>query len=98
MSSKGEKNMEILKKIFKEIWEDKVIIFQIGGSVLLTALGYNSMQPQDLTSWEGVGNLIVGALTNPYLLALCCVNAWSAIRTPKVKKETSTEAEEVTEA
>ena len=89
--------MEILKNIFKEIWEDKVIIFQIGGSVLLTALGYNSMQPQDLTTWEGVGNLIVGVFTNPYLLGLCAWNAWSAIRKPKVNEETSTEAEEVTD-
>ena len=87
--------MEILKRIFKEIWEDKVIIFQICGSVLLTALGYNSMQPQDLTTWEGVGNLIVGVFTNPYLLGLCVWNAWSAIRKPKVNDETSTEAEEV---
>ena len=86
--------MEILKKIFKEIWEDKVIILQIGGSVLLTALGYNSMQPQDLTTWEGVGNLIVGTLTNPYLLGLCVWNAWSAIRTPKVNNQT---VQEVTE-
>ena len=89
--------MEILKKIFKEIWEDKVIVFQIGGSVLLTALGYNSMQPQDLTSWDGVGNIIVGIFTNPYLLGLCIWNAWSAIRKPKLKDEETSEKEEVME-
>lgn len=70
-------------------WEvrlkNPVFWVQIGVSVLLTALGYNSMQPQDLTTWAGVGNLIVGVFTNPYLLGLCVWNAWSAINDPTTK-------------
>lgn len=65
--------------------KNPVFWVQIGGSILLTALTYNSMQPQDLTSWAGVGNLIVGVFTNPYLLGLCVWNAWSAINDPTTK-------------
>ena len=28
---------------------------QVVGTILLTALTYHSLQPADLTSWEGVG-------------------------------------------
>lgn len=89
--------METLKKILKELKEDKVVIMQILGAIGLTALTYNNLQPQDMTTWEGVGNIMIGVFTNPYLLGLCVWNAWSAIRKPKVNEETSTEAEEVTE-
>ena len=55
---------------------------QVGGGVILTALTYNSMQPQDLTTWTGLGNLLKGVCTNPYLLALCAYNTWSAVNDP----------------
>lgn len=44
---------------------------QVVGTILLTALTYHSLQPADLTSWEGVGQLLWGILTNPYLLVSC---------------------------
>ena len=58
---------------------------QIGGAFLLTALGYNLMEPQDLTTWDGLFNLIKGVLTNPYLLGLCIWNMWSAANDPTTK-------------
>lgn len=62
--------------------KNPVFWVQVLGGVLLTALSYNSMQPQDLTSWNGVISLFKGVITNPYLLALCLYNAWSAINDP----------------
>lgn len=79
--------MELVRKIIKELQDDKVIIAQILGAVVLTVLGYNNMQPQEVTTWASVGQLIVGVLNNPYLLILCILNAWSALRTPKTKEE-----------
>ena len=46
----------------------------VGGGVVLTALAYNSMQPRDLITWTGLGNLLKGVGTNPYLLVLCGYN------------------------
>lgn len=58
---------------------------QIFGGVLLTALGYNAMQPQDLTTWAGLAALLRSIVMNPYLLGLCAWNVWSAINDPTTK-------------
>lgn len=55
---------------------------QLAGSFLLTALSYNMMQPQDLTTWEGLFNIVKGVFSNPYLLGLCIWNMWSAANDP----------------
>ncbi|WP_196029375.1 phage holin [Longicatena caecimuris] len=65
--------------------KNPVFWVQIGGAFLLTALGYNAMQPQDLTTWEGLFNVIKGVFFNPYLLALCLWNMWSAANDPTTK-------------
>ena len=55
---------------------------QVVGTILLTALTYHSLQPADLTSWEGVGQLLWGILTNPYLLVSCLWGVWNAVNDP----------------
>lgn len=55
---------------------------QIVGAFILTALGYNSMEPQDLTTWLGLFNLVKGVFLNPYLLAICLWSVWNAINDP----------------
>lgn len=55
---------------------------QVLGSIGITALAYNSMLPQDLTTWTGVIGLIKGVLHNPYLIGLCIWNAWEALNDP----------------
>lgn len=55
---------------------------QVGAAVFATALAYNSMQPSDLTTWEGVGNLVVGIVTNPFLLGSCAISVFNAINDP----------------
>lgn len=55
---------------------------QVIGAVGITALAYNSMVPQDLTTWAGVGNLAATVIKNPYLVGLCLWNVWSSINDP----------------
>lgn len=55
---------------------------QVGGAALLAALSYNQMQPADLTTWEGVGALIIGTVSNPYLLFTVLWAAWCAANDP----------------
>ncbi len=52
---------------------------------MLTALTYNNLQPQDLTTWSGLFELLKGVLLNPYLLCLCLWNVWSAANDPTTK-------------
>lgn len=52
---------------------------QVVGSFLLCVLAYNNMQPQDLSTWVGLGNLLLGVIKNPFLLVTCLWNVWSTI-------------------
>lgn len=74
--------MERLKDLLTDVNKQKIAI-QVMFSFVLTALGYNSLEPQDLTTWAGLGDLIVGVLLNPYLLILCLYNAYTALSNPK---------------
>ena len=62
--------------------KNPVFWVQVAGTVILTALTYNSLQPADLTSWQGVGELLIGIVTNPYLLASCLWAVWNAVNDP----------------
>lgn len=62
--------------------KNPVFWVQIIGAFLLSALAYNNMQPQDLTTWAGLGALLMGVFKNPFLLGTCLWNVWSAINDP----------------
>lgn len=66
-------------------FKNPIFWIQIIGGIVLAALAYNGLQPQDLTTWQGVFNLFKGIVSNPYLLVLCLYNAWSAINDPTTK-------------
>lgn len=55
---------------------------QVIVAAVLTALAYYNMQPQDLTTWQGVGHLIVGVVSNPFLLCSVLWSAWCAFNDP----------------
>ena len=40
---------------------------------------------QDLTTWSKVGELIVGAVSNPYVLSLVAVSVWNTLNDPTTK-------------
>lgn len=70
---------------FKTRIKNPICWVQILVAFLLTALSYNMMQPQDLTTWNGLFNVIKGVFMNPYLLGLCVWNMWSVINDPTSK-------------
>ena len=63
-------------------FKNPIFWIQVIGGIVLAALAYNGLQPQDLTTWQGVFNLFKGIVSNPYLLVLRLYNAWSAINDP----------------
>ena len=58
---------------------------EVGLAVISTALVYNSLEPQDLTSWNGLCDLLVGIVSNPYLLFMCGVSVFNAVNDPTTK-------------
>lgn len=58
---------------------------QIVVSILTPMLAYTGLTEQDLTTWSKVGELIVGAISNPYVLSLVAVSVWNALNDPTTK-------------
>lgn len=74
-----------MKINMKVRFKNPIFWVNVGVAFLLTALTYNSMQPQDLTTWGGVIDLLKGIITNPYLLFSCLWAVWNAINDPTTK-------------
>lgn len=57
---------------------------QIGVSVLTPILAYAGLTAADITTWAALGELLLGAISNPYVLSLVLVSVWNAINDPTV--------------
>lgn len=55
---------------------------QIALSILAPVFAYNGISGQDLTTWKAVGDLALGAVSNPYVLSLIGVSVWNAVADP----------------
>ena len=45
-------------------------------------LAYAGLTVQDLTSWQALGEILLGAISNPYVLGLIVVSVWNALNDP----------------
>lgn len=62
--------------------KNPIFWIQVLGAGLLAALSYNNMKPADLTTWQGVFDLLSGIVMNPFLLGMVLWNVWSAANDP----------------
>lgn len=58
---------------------------QIITVIIITILTYFSMQPQDVTSWAILGELLLNAVKNPYLVVLVLINLFNILIDPTTK-------------
>ena len=65
--------------------KNPVFIAQIILAVLTPILAYAGLTAQDLTSWKALGDLLLGALSNPYVLGVVIVSVWNALNDPTTK-------------
>jgi phi LC3 family holin len=63
-------------------FKNPVFIMQIILSILLPILAYRSMSLQDITTWSTLGDLLIGAIKNPYLLGTVAVSIFNALTDP----------------
>lgn len=57
-------------------------IAQIVISIFVPILGYAGLTAQDLTSWAILLDLIIDAISNPYVLMIVAVSVYNAIQDP----------------
>ena len=58
---------------------------QIGIAILMPILAYMGLSVEDLTSWGKLGNILLSAISNPYVLGLIAVSVFNAIQDPTTK-------------
>lgn len=51
-------------------------------AVVTPILAYMGLTMQDITTWEALGNVLLGAAQNPYVLMLVAVSVYNAVVDP----------------
>ena len=54
-------------------------------SILTPILAYPGLTTQDLTTWAKLGEVLIMALSNPYVLGLVALSVWNALNDPTTK-------------
>ena len=67
---------------WKVRFRNPIFIAQIVLAIFTPILAYAGLTMQDITTWATLGKLIVGAISNPYVLGLVIVSLWNAINDP----------------
>ena len=67
---------------FRVRFKNPVFVAQIILAVLTPILAYAGLTVQDLTTWKAVGDLLIGAIKNPYVLSLVIVSVFNAVTDP----------------
>ena len=63
-------------------FKNPVFYMQFILAVLTPVLAYMGLTVKDLTTWAAVGNVLLQAASNPYVLALVLVSVWNAVNDP----------------
>ena len=65
--------------------KNPVFIVQFILAIFTPILAYAGLTAQDLTTWKALFDLIVQAISNPYVLSLVGVSVWNALNDPTTK-------------
>lgn len=63
-------------------FKNPVFIVQLILAILTPILAYAGLTLQDLTTWKALGDLLLGAISNPYVLGMIAVSIWNALNDP----------------
>lgn len=57
----------------------------IAAAIITPILGYAGITVEQITSWAALGDLLLGAISNPYVIVLVGVSVYNAIVDPTTK-------------
>ena len=63
-------------------FKNPVFIVQLILAILTPLLAYAGLTMQDLTSWAILGNMLLEAIKNPYILGLIVISVLNALNDP----------------
>lgn len=72
-----------MKKInLKVRFKNPVFIAQLILSIFTPVLAYAGLTVQELTTWKALVDLLISAISNPYVLGLVVISVWNALNDP----------------
>lgn len=74
-----------MKINWKVRFSNPVFYAQLILAILLPIISYLGIKFEDLTTWVKMRNVLVQAISNPYVLALVLVSVWNALIDPTTK-------------
>lgn len=74
-----------MKVNWKVRFSNPLWIGQLVLAILTPILAYLGLNLADLTTWNTLGNVLLDAITNPYLLGLVIVSVFNIINDPTTK-------------
>lgn len=72
--------------------KNPIFLAQILLALITPILAYMGLTFKDLTTWGSVWNLIISAISNPYIIGLCLVSVWNALTDPTTAGLSDSEA------
>lgn len=72
-------------------FKNPVFIAQFILAILTPILAYAGLTVQDLTSWAALGDILLEAIKNPYVLGLIIISVWNALNDPTTAGVTDSE-------
>lgn len=64
-------------RIKNPVWLAQMVL-----AIFTPILAYAGLTAQDLTTWGALRDLLIQAVTNPYVLGLVVVSVWNAVNDP----------------
>ena len=71
-----------MKINWKVRFKNPVFIAQLLLAILTPILAYAGLTVQDMTTWQAIGNLLLGAISNPYVIGLVVISIFNALNDP----------------
>lgn len=71
-----------MKLNLKVRFKNPIFIIQMILAIITPILAYAGLTIQDITSWKTLGEVILNAISNPYVLGLAVVSVWNALNDP----------------
>lgn len=74
-----------MKINLKVRFKNPLFYVQLVLSILTPILAYSGLTATDLTTWAKLGEVLVQAISNPYVLSLVLVSVYNALVDPTTK-------------
>lgn len=65
--------------------KNPVFWVQVALAVATPVAAYFGITPQSLTSWPAIGQVLLDAVQNPYVLMMAAVSVWNALNDPTTR-------------